>query len=128
MADAPLSPWIDFRRESWPESTFHLSIWACCLRCRAMARKESSDKPREHGFGEVVGIALAFTAFLLLVALLSYDHRDVPANSTSYNKFPSNWIGLFGAWIGYGLFLAFGAAAYLSSAARYPATQTTTVP
>ena len=49
----------------------------------------------------------------LLVALLSYDRKDLPATSVPFNKYPSNWIGLFGAWIGFGLFQTFGAAAYL---------------
>lgn len=78
-----------------------------------MARKDSSNSHREHGFSEVVGIGLAFIAFLLLVALLSYDRKDLPTTSVPYNKYPSNWIGLFGAWIGFGLFQTFGAAAYL---------------
>ena len=78
-----------------------------------MARKESSEKHREHGFGEVVGIALSFIAFLLLVALLSYDRKDLSATSVPYNQNPSNWIGVFGAWVGFGLFQTFGAAAYL---------------
>jgi len=51
-------------------------------------------------------------AMLLLVALLSYHARDVSANGVPANAPVRNWIGPFGAWMGYYWFLWVGAAAY----------------
>jgi S-DNA-T family DNA segregation ATPase FtsK/SpoIIIE len=52
-------------------------------------------------------------AALLLAALLSYHPRDVSANALPTNPAVHNWIGPFGAWLGYGCFLAIGAAAFV---------------
>ena len=77
-----------------------------------MARKESSSTHHERGLSDLTGIGLIGLAFLLVVALLSYDPKDLPVNTSQYNENPHNWIGLIGAWMGYGLFFAFGLAAY----------------
>lgn len=52
-------------------------------------------------------------AVLLLAALLSYNPRDVSANSLPANASTQNWIGPFGAWLGYYWLFWTGAAAFL---------------
>ncbi|PYJ87208.1 MAG: cell division protein FtsK [Verrucomicrobia bacterium] len=78
-----------------------------------MARKASSNQVHARGFGDIIGIALIAVSVLTLVALLSYDPRDVSVNSTEPNLTTHNWIGQVGAWIGFLLFFLFGAGAYL---------------
>src|SRR5262252_3275108 len=75
-----------------------------------MARK--AQESTEHGFNDIIGIVLMGTALLLLVALLSYNARDIPANGLPTNPSVRNWIGPFGAWMAYKCFLFIGAAAY----------------
>src|SRR5437868_15230713 len=77
-----------------------------------MARKTSANSESAHGFNDIVGIVLIGFALLLLVALLSYDLRDVPANGLPTNPAVRNWIGPFGAWLGYYWFLWVGGGAY----------------
>jgi DNA segregation ATPase FtsK/SpoIIIE, S-DNA-T family len=80
-----------------------------------VARRASSPETPApaRGLGDVLGIVLIGAAVLLLVALYSYDWRDVSANVTRPNVPTHNWIGPVGAWIGYGVFFMFGGAAYL---------------
>lgn len=82
------------------------------LHSLAMARKTSARSESAHGFNDIVGIVLIGFALLLLVALLSYDLHDVPANGLPTNPSPRNWIGPFGAWLAYYWFLWVGGAAY----------------
>ena len=77
-----------------------------------MARKASADSESAHGFNDIIGIVLMGFAALLLVALLSYQPRDVSANGLPTNPSAHNWIGPFGAWMAYYWFLWVGAAAY----------------
>jgi S-DNA-T family DNA segregation ATPase FtsK/SpoIIIE len=77
----------------------------------AMSRKSPSDS--RNGFADVIGVALLAAALLLLVAQFSFDHNDVSFLTTNANKTTHNWIGLLGAWLAYGFFSVFGAAAYL---------------
>lgn len=51
-------------------------------------------------------------AALLLVALFSYDPHDVSKNGLPVNEPIHNWIGTFGAWMGYYFLLWFGLAAF----------------
>src|ERR1051326_5390408 len=69
-----------------------------------MARKASADSEFAHGFHDIIG--------LVLVALLSYQPRDVSANGLPTNPSAHNWVGPFGAWMAYYWFLWVGAAAY----------------
>src|SRR6266498_1873854 len=78
-----------------------------------MARKAASSEVHARGFGDIIGIVLIAASVLTLVAMISYDPRDVPANTTAPNETPKNWIGQVGAWLGYALFFVFGASAYL---------------
>ena len=77
-----------------------------------MARKSSANSESTHGFNDIIGIVLMGFALLLLVALVSYHPKDVPANGLPTNPSVHNWIGPFGAWIAYAWFWLIGAAAY----------------
>ena len=48
-----------------------------------MARKASPNEVHARGFGDIIGIALISVSVLMLVALLSYNPKDVSANSTA---------------------------------------------
>ncbi len=77
-----------------------------------MARKASSSEIAARGFGDIIGIVLISASLLTLVALCSYDFKDVPINATVTNSPKHNWIGPAGAWLGFLLFFLFGAGAY----------------
>ncbi len=79
-----------------------------------MARKDSAEKDSTHNFNDIIGIMLAGFAVLLLVALLSYHPHDVSANVRPPNAVARNWIGIFGAWMGYYWLLWVGGAAYVA--------------
>jgi len=64
----------------------------------------------------VLGITLISAAVLLLVALYSYDSKDLSRTTTATNPSTVNWIGPAGAWVAYGFFFLFGGAAYLMPA------------
>lgn len=66
-----------------------------------------------RGFGDVAGIVFMGFSALLLVALFSYDPHDVSRNGVPVNVPVNNWIGSFGAWMGYYFLLWFGMAAYV---------------
>lgn len=79
-----------------------------------MARKSSVETKPHHGLNDVVGIVLLGLALLLLVAMLSYDARDIPHNYVASQKPPNhNLIGPLGAHIAYGVFLVTGVTGYL---------------
>src|SRR5512138_3089220 len=78
-----------------------------------MARKASSDSESARGFSDIIGIVLMCCAVLLLAALLSYNARDVSANSLPTNPSYRNWIGPFGAWMAYYWLVWVGAAAFV---------------
>jgi DNA segregation ATPase FtsK/SpoIIIE, S-DNA-T family len=78
-----------------------------------MARRETKTpaEPRRH---DVLGVVFLLLAFLLLMALYSYAPNDVRFNTAgSYNETAQNWAGRWGAYVAFGLFFAFGAAAFL---------------
>jgi DNA segregation ATPase FtsK/SpoIIIE, S-DNA-T family len=79
-----------------------------------VARKASLDTVPVRGFADLIGILLASVGLLLLVALISYDPRDVSATGTATNESARNWIGVAGAWGGWLSFFVLGAAAYLA--------------
>ncbi|EEF60787.1 DNA translocase FtsK [Pedosphaera parvula] len=79
-----------------------------------MARKASPEKASTHrGFNDIIGIVLVGFAVLLLVALISYNPRDVSANATPPNHPAHNAIGPFGAWLSYIFLLTFGVSSYV---------------
>jgi S-DNA-T family DNA segregation ATPase FtsK/SpoIIIE len=78
------------------------------------ANKRSSKQQTSHrGWGDVLGLLFISLGLLLLVALISYEPADLPQHAAPPNPIPENWIGRFGAHMGYGLFFVFGAAAFL---------------
>ena len=84
-----------------------------CLTLAVMTRKASPSEVHARGFGDIIGIVLIAVSVLMLVALFSYDPKDVPANTTDLNQTPRNWIGQVGAWLAFALYNVFGAGAYL---------------
>ncbi len=79
-----------------------------------MARKSDDSPKSNHGFNDVIGIALIlFIALPLLCAQLSFDRSDISFITTHLNKPLHNWIGLIGAWLAYASFYLLGGAAYL---------------
>src|SRR5262245_19964162 len=80
-----------------------------------MARKDSGRTAREQprGFSDIIGIVLIALALLLLVAQLSFDSQDVGVNRVPPNETTRNWIGSAGAFGANGLFLLFGAGAFV---------------
>jgi S-DNA-T family DNA segregation ATPase FtsK/SpoIIIE len=78
-----------------------------------MAKKPSADSTAHRGLNDIIGIVLMGGAVLLLIALLSYDPRDLPQNVVPANAHAHNWIGPIGAWIAYIWLLCVGASAYI---------------
>lgn len=79
-----------------------------------MSRKTTSPESQSaHGFADVIGVVLLAAALLLVVAQFSFDRSDITWNETPPNKSLHNWIGPFGAYFAWWLFLAFGIAAYV---------------
>src|SRR5207249_11975390 len=105
---SPLVPRREREREAstmvvlsrWPGTNRELNFEMSCLRLAPMARKASSSQVHARGFGDIIGIALIAGSVLTLVALLSYDPRDISVNSTETNLTPPNWIRQVGAPIG----------------------------
>lgn len=77
-----------------------------------MARKETREATHARGFNEIVGFVLIAAAVLLLLAQLSFDRSELPANQVPPNP-TTNWIGKAGAYGAFGFFFLFGAGAYL---------------
>ena len=79
-----------------------------------MARKSSVETKPHHGPNDVVGIILLGLALLLLVAMLSYDARDISRNYVASQKPPNhNLIGPLGAHLAYFVFIVTGVTGYL---------------
>lgn len=79
-----------------------------------MARARSSgDGDSSRGFSDIIGVVLMCCAVLLLAALFSYHPGDVAANTLPANPSVRNWIGPFGAELGYYSLLILGLAAFL---------------
>jgi S-DNA-T family DNA segregation ATPase FtsK/SpoIIIE len=82
-----------------------------------MARKGSPEPEMDKGLRDVLGIVLLALALILLVALFSFDPRDLewhlvkasPDEQLTYN----NMVGPLGAKLADGCFFTLGAAAYL---------------
>jgi S-DNA-T family DNA segregation ATPase FtsK/SpoIIIE len=77
-----------------------------------MARKTSAGSESARGFNDVIGIVLTGLSLLLLVALISYNPRDVAMNKVPPNPSTHNWIGPIGAWTAWFWFFVVGVAAY----------------
>lgn len=66
-----------------------------------------------HVAWRIVAIPVLGYALVAFLGLASYNAADVSAISAPANYRPTNWMGLFGAWNAYGLFLIMGLCAYL---------------
>jgi len=77
-----------------------------------MGRKSVTPPLDKLPRNDVLGVIFFALAVLGLIALFSYDKGDLGINSAPGNPEVKNWIGAMGARSAYGLFLAFGAAAY----------------
>src|ERR1035437_2848016 len=64
------------------------------------------------GWREAWAIGLIAICIVLLLCLFSYDWRDVSALSAPPREPPANFIGPFGAWMAFAMFMGFGLAAY----------------
>jgi S-DNA-T family DNA segregation ATPase FtsK/SpoIIIE len=77
---------------------------------------------RRRSWNEVTGLLLFFGGILLLLALFSYDPRDVPSwlffsKSGHTSEIPVNFIGRVGAVIAGVFYLLFGGASYFAAVA-----------
>src|SRR5204863_8149027 len=84
-----------------------------CLTLAVMTGKASPSEVHASDVGDIMRIVLIAVSVLMLVALFSYDPKDVPATTTDLNQTPRNWIGQVGAWLAFALYNVFGAGAYL---------------
>ena len=78
-----------------------------------MARKSDDASKSNHGFNDVIGVALLALALLLLVAQFSFDRYDLKSVRVPANHEIHNWIGTIGAYLAWFTFLPCGIAAYL---------------
>lgn len=78
-----------------------------------MARKVATETVEGHGRNDILGVIFFALSVIVLIALFTYDPKDLGANVVPANKNVHNWIGGIGARAAYGLFFVFGAAAYL---------------
>jgi DNA segregation ATPase FtsK/SpoIIIE, S-DNA-T family len=76
-----------------------------------MSRKSGADS--NHGFNDVIGVALLAAALLLLVAQLSFDRYDLSFFRDPHNKPVHDWIGTIGAYIAWFSFIPLGLVGYL---------------
>jgi S-DNA-T family DNA segregation ATPase FtsK/SpoIIIE len=74
------------------------------------SKPKASASSGRHG---ALSIILLAVCLLLLLSLVSYDWRDIPWLCTPVNEPPYNFVGNFGAWIAFLLFLTLGVGAYL---------------
>jgi S-DNA-T family DNA segregation ATPase FtsK/SpoIIIE len=78
-----------------------------------MARKSDETSKSNHGFNDVIGVALLALALLLLVAQFSFDRYDLKSVRIPANHEVHNWIGTIGAYLAWFTFVPLGIAAYL---------------
>jgi len=81
-----------------------------------------SHARRRRSWNEVIGVLLVGGGLLLLLALLSFEPRDVPswlfyAKYSSASSIPLNFVGRVGAIIAGLLFFLFGGASFFAAAA-----------
>ncbi len=77
-----------------------------------MARADSSSEKNRPILGDLLGWALVLLAVILLLALATYDRRDLSSNTSPPNALTHNFMGIFGAHLASALFFLIGAAAY----------------
>lgn len=67
---------------------------------------------KEKQRNDLIGVLLLAFSILIFLSLKSYDSADIAFNISTPNSPAHNYIGITGAYIGFGLFLALGFAAY----------------
>ena len=77
-----------------------------------MARRNGATELVEKDWSNILGVAWLFLSLIILLSLISFDRDDLSFNKLPHNETPSNFIGIFGAWIGYLCFLLTGALAF----------------
>ncbi len=70
------------------------------------------DFLKEKQKNDLIGILFLAFSILIFLSLKSYDSADIAFNISTPNSPARNYIGITGAYIGFGLFLALGFAAY----------------
>ena len=78
-----------------------------------MPRKTGSGAAEGQDRNDVLGVIFFALSVIVLIALFTYDPKDLSINVVPRNGEIQNWIGSVGARGAYGLFFIFGAAAYL---------------
>jgi S-DNA-T family DNA segregation ATPase FtsK/SpoIIIE len=78
-----------------------------------MARRAASNSSEGHGRHDIVGVIFFALSVIVLIALFTYDRKDLGIHSAPGNLQPHNLIGTIGARVAWSLFFVFGAAAYL---------------
>jgi len=102
------------KREVNGRANFNFEVAAPNCYAAAMSRKASSNSA--HGFDDIIGVALLAAALLLLVAQWSFDHRDIGflvSSPSEKNVTVHNWIGPFGAYLAWIVFVPLGVVGYL---------------
>ncbi len=69
-------------------------------------------KKEKTGLREVLGIFLLGSALFIFLSLFSYSPRDISFLVSIPNQPPENYVGIFGAWFAFLLFMSIGASAY----------------
>ena len=67
---------------------------------------------KEKQRNDLIGVLLLAFSILVFLSLKSYDSADIAFNISTPNSPAHNYIGISGAYIGFGLFLALGFSAY----------------
>ncbi|HEX7858954.1 MAG TPA: DNA translocase FtsK [Verrucomicrobiae bacterium] len=79
-----------------------------------MPRKAASDQAEgQNGKSDILGVIFFALSVIVLIALFTYDRKDLAINSVPANTDVHNWVGVIGARAAFALFFVFGAAAYL---------------
>ncbi len=70
------------------------------------------SKKEKAGWREIFGIILLGFSLFILLSLISYTPRDISFLVSIPNHPPENYVGIFGAWFAFLLFMAIGASSY----------------
>lgn len=68
-----------------------------------MSARKRSRRKTDHRRQEALGVVVLMAGLFLLLSLLSYSPTDPPAAFDSARGGPSNWMGLLGARVAYGM-------------------------
>jgi len=69
-------------------------------------------KRDKAGWREILGILFLGLALFIFLSLFSYTPKDIHFLVSSPNQPPENYVGIFGAWFAFLLFMSVGAASY----------------